>query len=77
MVAQKQTEDEVHELLSSFDNTNIEIINDILAGLHVVSEHNIKSTNEQLGKFSKNMHWDLGFMLRLIGMEFTLYKKQA
>lgn len=77
LIAQKQTEDEVHELLNSFDNTNIEIINDILTGLHVASKHNIKSTNTQLGQFSKNMHWDLGFMLRLISMEFTLLQKTS
>lgn len=77
LIAQKQTKEEVHELLSSFDNANIEIINDILAGLRVASEHNIKSTNEQLEQFSKNMHWDLGFMLRLISMEFTLLQKTS
>lgn len=77
LIAQKQTENEVHELLSSFDNTNIEIINDILVGLHVASEHNIKTTNEQLRQFNKNMHWDLGFMLRLISMEFSLLQKTS
>ena len=77
LISQKQSEDEVQELLSSFDNANIEIINDILAGLRIASEHNIKTTNEQLGKFSKNMHWDLGFMLRIISMEFTLLQKTS
>lgn len=77
LIAQKQTKDEIHELLNTFDNANIEIINDILACLHVASEHNIKSTNEQLEQFKINMHWDLGFMLRLIGMEFSLLQKTS
>lgn len=71
LIAEKQTQEEVHELLSSFDNANIEILNDILSGFRFASEHNIKSTNEQLKHFSENMHWDLGFMLKLISMEFT------
>lgn len=71
LISEKQTKEEVQNLLSSFDRDNIEIINNILSGFRVASEHNIKSTNEQLQRFDQNMHWDLGFMLRVISLEFS------
>lgn len=71
LIAEKQTQEEIHELLNSFDNAYIDIINDILSGFRFASDHNIKSTNEQLKCFVENMHWDLGFMLRLMSMEFV------
>lgn len=75
LIAQKQTKEEVQELLNSFDKDNIEIINNILSGLRFASEHNIKSTNEQLSQFEKNMHWDLGFMLKVVSMKYCDLKK--
>ena len=65
-----ESKEEVLERLSSFDRDNIEILNDILSGFQFASEYNIKRTNEQLKSFSENMHWDLGFMLRIISMNF-------
>ena len=70
LAAEKQTKEDLLDLLSSFDKDNIDIINDIIAGFRFASEYNIKSTNEQLSSFSQNMHWDLGFMLRIISMDF-------
>lgn len=75
LIAQKQTKEEVQELLSSFDKDNIEIINNILSGLRVASEHNIKLTNKQLSQFDENMRWDLGFMLKVVSMKYCDLKK--
>ena len=70
VAAEIESKEEVLERLSSFDRDNIEILNDILSGFQFASEYNIKSTNGQLKSFSENMHWDLGFMLRIISMNF-------
>ena len=77
LIAEKQTKEEVQDLLSSFDNDNIEIIGDILSGFRFASDHNIKSTNEHLQRFEQNMRWDLGFMLRVIGFEFSNLEKTS
>lgn len=77
VLAEKQTKEEIQELLSSFDNDNIEIINDILYGFRFASNHNIKSTNDQLQRFERNMRWDLGFMLRVISLEFLNLEKTS
>ena len=70
-------DEEVYEILSSFDNANIEILSDIISGFRFASEHNIKTTNEQLQAFRQNMHWDLGFMLRVISLDFKSLEKTS
>lgn len=71
LISEKQSQEEIYEILNSFDKDNIEILNDIITGFQFASEHNIKSTNEQLKAFGENMHWDLGFMLRIISMNYS------
>ena len=77
LMAEKQTKEEVQDLLSAFDNVNFEIFSDILSGFRFASDHNIKSTNEQLQRFEQNMRWDLGFMLRVISLEFSNLEKTS
>ncbi|MDD4591239.1 MAG: helix-turn-helix transcriptional regulator [Parabacteroides sp.] len=77
LMSEKQSKNEIVDLLSTFDKDNIEIINDIISGFRFASEYNIKTTNEQLKKFSKNMHWDLGFMLKIISMDFRSLEKTS
>ena len=77
LIAEKQTKEEVQDLLSSFDNDNIEIVSDILSGFRFASDHNIKSTNDQLQRFEQNMRWDLGFMLRVISLDFSNLEKTS
>ena len=60
--------------MNSFDKDNIEILNDIISGFKIASEQNIITTNKKLKAFGKNMHWDLGFMLRIISMDFSSLK---
>ncbi len=77
LIAEKQSLEEINDLLSSFDTANMELLSDIISGFRVASEHNIKSTNEQLSLFAKNMHWDLGFMLRIISFDYTILDKTS
>ena len=77
LFAEQASRDDLYSLLSSFDNDNIDIINDILSGFQFASAQNIKSTNEHLKAFSDNMHWDLGFMLALISRNFKSLDKTS
>lgn len=71
LIAQREPHEEIKNLLSSFDNDNIEILNEIISGFRIATDYNIKSTNEKLKAFSDNMKWDLGFMLRLISLNYS------
>ncbi len=77
LIAEKQSQEDIQEILSSFDKDNIEILSDIISGFRFASQHNIKATNEQLKAFGENMHWDLGFMLRLISMQYNSLKETS
>ena len=74
LLSEKQSQEEIQDILNSFDKDNIEILNDIISGFKVASEQNIIATNRQLKAFGKNMRWDLGFMLRIISMDFSSLK---
>ena len=75
LLSAEQTKEDAYNILNSFDKDNIAIINDIISGFHVASEQNIKAVNEQLQSFRENMHWDLGFMLKLISLNFNSLQK--
>lgn len=77
LAAEMESKEELLERLSSFDKDNIGILNDILSGFQFASEYHIKRTNEQLKSFSENMHWDLGFMLKIISMNFRNLEKTS
>jgi hypothetical protein len=77
LISNKQTSEDVNDLLSSFDKENMEYINDILSGFSFATDHNIKHTNEQLKSFASNMHWDLGFMLRIIGLNYSCLEETS
>lgn len=77
LIANKQTSEDVNDLLSSFDKDNMEYISDILSGFSFATDHNIKHTNEQLKAFAANMHWDLGFMLRIIGLNYKCLEETS
>lgn len=68
---EKQTKNEVFDALNSFDKDNIDLVNKIVLSFQFASEQNIKTTNEQLKSFCDNMHWDLGFMLRVISINYS------
>lgn len=77
LISEKQSIDEIAQVLSSFDKDNIKIINDIISEFRLASEINIKETNEQLTKFRENMKWDLGFMLKMISLDFMSLRKTS
>lgn len=53
-----------------FDLENSEHIEKILGHLRIASDYNVKTTNEQLKQLEKNLSWDLGFMLKLLSLDF-------
>lgn len=71
LLSEKKSQEEINSILNSFDKENIDILNEIISGFKYASQHNIKTTNEQLRAFGNNMHWDLGFMLCLISMNYA------
>lgn len=75
LISEKETQDEIFELLSAFDRDNIEIINDIISGFKFATECNIKDTNIQLRNFRDNMLWDLGFMIKIISLDYKALEK--
>lgn len=70
LLSEKETQAEIFELFNTFDRDNIEIVNDIISGLKFATECNIKDTNAQLDNFRKNMRWDLGFMLKIMSLDY-------
>ena len=75
LLSERHTQDKVEDILSTFDIENIEIVNEIISGFRFASECNIKKTNSELRSFSNNMKWDLGFMMRLVSLDFKSLEK--
>ncbi len=71
LINEQATKNNISDILNSFDRENIDIINDIITGFQLASQRDVKTTNEKLFTFSKNLHWDLGFMLKLISLDFN------
>ncbi len=71
IISETRSSKEIRNLMNAFDIKNQNIISDILSGFQVASEQNIKLVNEQLEMLAKNMHWDLGFVLRLISIDYS------
>ena len=70
LLSERQNREEIEDILSTFDLENIEIVNEIISGFRFASECNIKKTNYELKFFSENMKWDLGFMMRILSLDF-------
>ena len=66
-----KSKEERDALLTSFEKNNILFINSILSGIQYYSDKDIKTANEQLESFSKNLTWDIGFMMKLISFDFS------
>lgn len=77
LISEMHSQEEINSALSSFDRENITIVNSIISGFQFASEQNIKSTNKQLKAFEANMRWDLGFMLRLISLNYSELQKTS
>ena len=72
IVSQAQSKEEIHNLLSSFDNDNAKLIGEILSELKFASDMDIRITNDRLTGFLKNLSTDVWFTLRLVSLEYHL-----
>lgn len=72
IVGQAQSQEEINNLLSSFDNDNAKLISEILSELKFVSELDIRKTNDRLTGFLKNLNTNAWFTLRLISLDYHL-----
>lgn len=72
LISEAQTPEDVENILSSFDRQNKEVINEILGGYKFWSERDIKSANEDFQTYLNNMKWDLGFMMKIISLKFSM-----
>ncbi len=72
IVSQAQSKDEIHDLLSSFDNDNAKLISEILGELKFASDWDIRTTNDRLTGFLKNLNTNTWFTLRLISLDYHL-----
>ena len=75
LLSGNKTQEEFRQILNSFDIENYEIICDILSGIKYASDRNITYANEKLKDFSENMHWDLGFMLKIVSLDYCNLNK--
>lgn len=66
-----KSDSELESLMNPYDAELNNLITDIVNGFRFASEHNIKITNKRLESFSKNLHWDIGFMLKMISFNFS------
>lgn len=72
IVSKAQSEQEIQELLSSFDNDNAKLISEILSELKFASEIDIRVTNDRLNAFLKNLSQDTWFTLKIISLDYHL-----
>lgn len=66
-----KSNDYFYKLLSSFDPENLNYVKSILKEFSAASQYNFEYTSEKLAHFSKNLEWDLGFMLKIVSMDYT------
>ncbi len=71
LINKAETPEEYDRILNTFDRQNQEVINEILGGYSFWSERDIKFANYQFNLYLKNMKWDLGFMMKLMSLEFN------
>lgn len=71
LLSSKQNETEKEEILNSFDRDNSKIINEILSEFKFLADANIVVTNDRLKLFLDNLHFDVGFMLKIISLDYN------
>lgn len=77
ILSEKQANEDISDILNSFERENAELISDIFTTLHVFSQLDIKRTNLYLSDFNKNLTWDTSFLLRIISLEYTKLDKTS
>ncbi len=72
IVSGAQSREEIHNLLSSFDNDNSKLISEILSELKFASELDIRTTNDRLTSFLRNLSNNTWFTLKIISLDYHL-----
>lgn len=70
LLSDAKSKEEQMELLNSFDRENIELVTNILNHFRFISDIDIKDTNTKFSLFYDNLNWDLGFMMKLISLDY-------
>ena len=69
------SEEELKNSLSSFDNDNIKLISEILNNFKIASEFNIRITNERLSALLENLNKNLWFTLKIVSLNYHLLEE--
>lgn len=72
IVSGAQTKEELHNLLSSFDNENAKLISSILEELKFASDMDVRITNQRLREFLQNLNENVWFTLKVISLDYHL-----
>lgn len=73
----QQINEEKDSILTSFDKENSEIINTMLNHFKFLTDSNIIVANERLKAFTENLNFDIGFMSKIISLEFSKLEKTS
>lgn len=65
------TDEEFKSILTKYDKENIAIIQNIVEALKYASDLDIKLTNTRLSSFVENLKWDIGFMLKIVSLDYS------
>ena len=71
LLRQAKTDAEIEGLLSSFDKANSDYMFEIVRAFNIFSEFDIEQANKSMEEFVKNLRWDSGFMMALVGCGFN------
>lgn len=71
IVNSAKSQEEIQNLLSSFDNNNSKLISEILNELKFASEIDIRITNKRLSSFLENLKKDTWFTLKIISLNYS------
>lgn len=72
IVSSAKSKEEIKKLLSSFDNANIKLISEILEGLKFASDLDVRTTNQRLEEFLRNLNENVWFTLKIISLDYHL-----
>ena len=70
IVSGAKSQEELQDLLSSFDNDNALLIKKIISNLKLASDMDIRITNERLSSFLENIERDMWFVLKIISLNY-------
>lgn len=77
LIEAAKSEDELKTLMNSFDDKFYKLTADIFTSFKIMSEHNIELTIERLESLKDNMYWDIGFMLKLLSLNYRSMEKTS